>query len=623
MASKLIDKARAATRYLLSHPRELGRLIGDLRDNPRLAARRRLQSWTNGMACNGYQEYGEWLRRYRRTDGEAIERMSAQLRQLAERPLISVIMPTYDTPPRYLRAAIRSVREQIYPHWELCVADDASPNAEVRAILSEEAEREPRIKLTFCAQHGHICAATNAALALASGELVAFLDHDDLLPAHALLVLARTLERHPHLDILYTDEDRIDAEGRRYAPYFKAEWDPELLLAQNCISHLAVFRRRLVEQVGGMREGYEGAQDYDLALRASAATTAERIRHIPHVLYHWRVFPKSSSFLHSAPRRTVDAARRALADHLGSREIKAEIAESPASGYFEIRPAPPQPWPAVTLVVAAANADQGGHLADELRRATDYPRLEIVPAVGRAADALQAVNAAGLESRGDVVAFVSAGLMPLAAEWLRHLVSHLARPAVGAVGAKILNHRNRVAQSALVLGGGAIARSAHRGQPAFSAGYFGLLQLVHRCSAVGVDGLATWGELFREEGGFAAPLSGAVAAADYCLRLSEKGRVTLSVPLATLRGDRAYDAALKAAAEANGGKAEQQHAYMRRWASRLEVDPCYSPNLSLDDGMFGLAEPPRVAPPWDSGRDAARPLAAPAEGDTGQAARRR
>ena len=550
------------------------------------------------MAWVGPAEYAVWLQRYERLDAPAKKAMHAVMEGFSHRPLISVVMPTYNTPPDYLRAAIRSIREQFYPHWELCIADDASTDPAVRSILTAESGRDRRLKLAFRQHNGHICAATNTALTLATGEFVALVDHDDLLPPHALYLVALSINQTPAVDVLYSDEDRIDAAGRRYAPFFKTAWNPELLLAQNCVSHLGVYRRSLLEDIGGLREGYEGSQDYDLALRATAATNAERILHIPQVLYHWRVFPRSTSFLHGQPSRSIKAASRALRNHLDARGIRADIRDSAAAGNFDVHPVPPDPLPGVTIIAVPANGRTTNGRVSDLEAATDYPCLDIVEVpVDAARDHLAAaLDDAARAARNDVVLFLTDAFTPLSPDWLKGLVAQLAGSSIGAVGPKILSRRRRVSQSAYVLGGRRVARPGHSGQPHHSQGYYGRLQLAHRCSAVALDGLATRKACFTAVRGLAAGgLQTPLAAVDYCLRLRARGWATLWVPQATLR----------ATAEGAGGPAagappalvERDRARLwSRWPSILSDDPGHNPNLSLDDGRYGLAEPPRLSP---------------------------
>ena len=254
-------------------------------------------------------EYMTWALTYDSLTEADRDEIRAHIETFAYRPLISVVMPAYDTDPWLLREAINSVKGQLYQNWELCIADDASPGERTWNILRQAAKDDPRIKVVRRPVNGHISAASNSALELAIGDFVALLDHDDLLPQHALYEVAAELQLHPDADIIYSDEDKVDITGRRYEPHFKTDWNPELLLSQNMISHLGVYRRSLVQQVGGFREGFEGSQDYDLTLRVAELTTADRIRHIPAILYHWRQQAGPGSFSETDLERCGAAAQ--------------------------------------------------------------------------------------------------------------------------------------------------------------------------------------------------------------------------------------------------------------------------------------------------------------------------
>jgi hypothetical protein len=262
--------------------------------------------------------YREWVRRYDTLSEADRQAIAEHLARLSYQPLISVVMPAFDTPEATFRQAIESVRGQLYQNWELCVADDASPSTTVSAVLAEYAALDHRIKWARRSENGHISAASNSALELARGEFVALMDHDDLIPPHALYEVVAELNAHPEADILYSDEDKIDERGGRYEPYFKTDWNPELFLGQNFISHLGAYRRSLVLAAGGFRVGFEGSQDYDLALRCIRKTNADRIRHIPAVLYHWRKGAGRTSFSDRQLERCAIAARRSKNEYLAS-----------------------------------------------------------------------------------------------------------------------------------------------------------------------------------------------------------------------------------------------------------------------------------------------------------------
>lgn len=236
--------------------------------------------------------YPNWLARNEVLD---IEAMTQEIATFHYQPKISIAMPVYNVEEKWLRLCIDSILNQVYTNWELCMADDASTDPNVKKILTEYQQLDERIRVVFREQNGHISEATNSALTIATGEFVALLDNDDELAINAFYEVVKVLNENPELDLIYSDEDKIDMDGNRSDPAFKPDWSPDLLLGTNYISHLGVYRRSILEEIGGFRKGYEGSQDYDLVLRFTEKTTKERIKHIPKVLYYWRIFANLNS----------------------------------------------------------------------------------------------------------------------------------------------------------------------------------------------------------------------------------------------------------------------------------------------------------------------------------------
>jgi GT2 family glycosyltransferase len=280
--------------------------------------------------------YRRWVTLYDTFSDTDRDAILAEIRSWTQPPLISVVMPVFNTPERYLRKALASVIGQLYPNWELCVADDASAKPHVAAVLAEYAAKDLRIRIVSRPTNGGISEATNNASDLATGEYIAFLDHDDVLPAHALYMVACEIARNPDLDVIYSDEDKISRWGRRYDPHFKSDWNPDLFLGQNMICHLGVYRTSLVREVGGLRPEFDGSQDYDLALRIIGRIEPRRIRHIPYILYHWRAAAGSAARSAGAKPHALEAARRAVADHLRRRGIPANAAISPGTPFLQL-----------------------------------------------------------------------------------------------------------------------------------------------------------------------------------------------------------------------------------------------------------------------------------------------
>jgi glycosyltransferase involved in cell wall biosynthesis len=571
--------------------------------------------------------YREWVRRYDTLSEADRQAISRHLARLSYQPLISVVMPAYETPKATLRQAIESVRGQLYQNWELCVADDASPSATVSAVLAEFAALDHRIKWVRRLENGHISAASNSALELARGEFVALMDHDDTIPPQALYEVVAELNNHPQADIIYSDEDKIDNEGRRFGPYFKTDWNPELFLSHNLISHFGVYRRSLVSKVGGFRVGLEGSQDYDLALRCVRATSAEKIRHIPAVLYHWRRAAQDSAFSERHLERCVAAARRAKAEYLASSGDGGEIVEHPQRKEWErvIWPVP-QRAPLVSLIVPTRNrADLLGPCLDGLMNKTAYQPIEIVVVDHQSNERntlallkrvsadprvrilhyegpfnFSAMNNRAVDlSRGELVALVNNDIEVIAPDWLTEMVALAIRPENGAVGAKLIYPDGRVQHAGVGLGIGGVAGHFFWGVAADQAGYFGRLQLPSNVSAVTAACLVVKRSAYLEVGGLnETDLRVAFNDVDFCLKLREKGYRNVWTPFATLFHHESPSRGLDTTPEKAARFRREIEWMIKTWGGLLAEDPYFNPNLSLSSANFDLAFPPRRVKPW-------------------------
>jgi GT2 family glycosyltransferase len=584
-----------------------------------------LQRRTFGSMGAGYRH---WLRTHDTLTGSDREAIRAHIARLPCRPVISLVMAVRETPERFLREAIASVRAQLYPHWELCIAADASATPHLAQVLQEEARADPRIRRVRLETDGRVSAAANAALALATGEWAALMDHDDLLPEHALYEVAAEINRHPDAALIYGDEDALDGRGRRCAPYFKPDFDPDLLLGQNLVGRLAVYRRGVLLQLGGLREGFDGAREHDLALRVAAAAGAGRIRHIPSVLRHARRMAGASSGKGLA--RQVEAARRAVAEHLAARGVRAEVTTAPlAPAYLRVVWPLPDPPPLVSVIVPTRDrADLLGRCLEGLLHRTDYGPIEVLIADNGSAeeatfrlfatlarDARVRVlpmpgpfnysrlnNRAVAEARGEVLLLLNNDTEVLEPGWLREMVSHAVRPEIGAVGCKLLYPNGRVQHGGVILGIGwpcGVAGHHFVGAAGGAAGPFGQLALVRSASAVTAACLAVRRHVFEEAGGLDEEnLPVAFNDVDLCLRIRERGYRNLWTPFAVLRHWESVSRGLDLEGE-NARRFRREIAYMRRrWGAALDNDPFWNPNLSLSDSMRTLAWPPRRERPW-------------------------
>ncbi len=575
----------------------------------------------------GRRSYAAWVCKYD-TLGE---RERADYRELAAAlvnpPLISILMPVYQPRMKWLREAVESVRNQIYPHWELCIADDASTDREVPEYLEGLAKEDPRIKVYFSEERAGIARATNAALGMAAGDWVVFLDHDDLLCFRALSEIAATLQNDQCLKLLYSDEDKITARGRRFDPYFKPDWSPDLLLSQNYICHLVAVRTDLIREVGGLREGFDGAQDWDFLLRATELCAHEEIHHIPQVLYHWRVHGESTARSVKSKPRATEAAAHALMEACDRRYIKpSAIKVMKGWGHFLVKRPLPNPLPLVTAIIPVRNKPE---LLEKcllgLREKTNYKALEIIVVDNNSDDPRMADiylregaairvlrhsgpfnyseinNRAVHEAMGGLLLLLNNDVEPLSPEWLSEMVSHAIRPEIGAVGAMLLYPNGRVQHAGVTLGiagpmrvGGVAGHPGKRMHP--EATVMGnLLRVTRNVSAVTGACLAIRKEVYQQVGGFdehGLPI--AFNDVDFCIRVMRAGYHNLWTPHAMLT----HHESLSRGREDTREKIvrfQREVAVMReRWGELLDNDPYYNPNLTLVHEDFGLAFPPRI-----------------------------
>ena len=536
------------------------------------------------------------------TDAAQDEARYAQLRY---RPRLSVLMPVYDPPERLLRDAIESVRRQGYPDWELCIADDASPSAHIRRVLEEVAEEDTRIRLVFRESNGHISAASNSALGLVTGEFVVLLDHDDELADDALLTLAEVISGHPEVDVIYSDEDKIDASGRRHRAYFKPEWNPDLFCGQNLISHLGTYRTERVRAVGGFREGYEGSQDWDLAARIIDDQPPPRIYHIPRVLYHWRVIPGSTALNVDEKNYAISAARRTIEDHC-RRNGWSVMLERVNSAQFRVRHYPAQPQPLVSLVLYNLEGQDTAVVLERLYDATTYRPLEFVlcglaqfpelstrvsktacsvvgsPESGSLSNSL---NRAVQVSHGEILCLFDTSLQPRSVDWLDELVGHACREEIGAVGGQQTDPRGLIRHAGYVLDDEQLVVEPYVGRAEGLSGYRNRARLVQNLSAVSGACLAVRRDVWDDVSGLDTErFADACVDIDLCLRLLDCGFCNLWTPYAVATATRApYLQAALASAISKSSPVLQ--GLREEHAALLSDDPASNPNLEIRNGM--------------------------------------
>ena len=577
--------------------------------------------------------YGAWVSRFDTLGEQDLERIDAQIRSFERRPRISIIVPVYNTPERWLTRALDSVLAQRYPDWELCIADDASTQGHVRPLLESYARRDSRIKVVFRDRNGHISAASNSALELATGEFMGLLDHDDELTVHALYMVAHELNRFPDADIVYSDEDKIDEKNVRVEPRFKPDWNPDLLHTNNYVCHFMVCRTALVRKVGGFRTGLEGAQDFDLCLRCAAETSAPRIRHIPFILYHWRAIPGSTACGPSEKGYTSDAGRTAVVDYFAAAKADVRVEHGRLPNTYRVRyPIGASP-PKVSLIIPTR--DGYGILKQcigSIREKSTYPSYEIVIVDNQSTDprtleymaaAAQQANVRLLrydhpfnyaainnfavsQTSSEIVGFVNNDVEVIAPEWLDEMVGHARRSEIGLVGARLLYPDGTLQHGGVILGLGGIAGHYQANLPGKAPGYMGRALLTQNLSAVTAACALVRRSVFDEVGGFDAEnLPVAFNDVDLCLRVRSAGYRNLWTPYAELFHHESASRGEDTTPEKQARWSREVDYMRRRWGQALREDPYYSPNLTIvsEDCAFGF--PPRRLVPWiEAPRDA-------------------
>lgn len=565
-------------------------------------------------------DYNEWIKRYDTRDQRDHLKIANRIRAFSSKPTFSLIMPVFDPPLEFLDEAIRSVRTQLYPNWELCIADDASKNEAVRDLLRKHASEDARIRIVLRHENGHISKASNSALEIAQGDFIAMFDHDDLIPEHALYMFAEEINRNPSLDFLYSDQDKVDASGHRYDPYFKPDFNPDLLRSQNFVDHLAVFRASSAKELGGWRSEFDGSQDYDFVLRFTERLPVEKIAHIPHVLYHWRAVPGSLALDADAKNYAATRSRQALAEHLKRMEITAEVtSEYPnLSIHRVIYPLPVEPLVSI-IIPTKDGVDILSQCIEGIFKKTEYQNFEIIIVDNQSEkpETLQYLrmleqdprvrvinydqpfnysrinNLAAKEAKGSVLALLNNDLEVISGGWLREMVSHAVRPEIGAVGARLFYPDGTVQHAGVLLGYKGRAGHMYRYAPRHWLGYWARAVLIQNLTAVTAACLVLRKDVYDAVGGLDEEnFTVTFNDVDLCLRIHEKGYRNLYTPYAELYHHESKTRGLMAFQK-------EEDYFAERWESYIENDTAYNPNLSLDSEDFSLAFPPRAKRPWD------------------------
>jgi len=543
-----------------------------------------------------------------------LDELKSEAVSLKYRPKISIITPVWNTDERWLRLAIESALGQIYDNWELCIADGNSQKPHVKTVLEEYKKKDKRIKVRFLSENEGIAGNSNEALSMASGEFVAFLDHDDELAPFALYEVVRRLNEDPFLDYVYSDEDKIDEKGERRDPFFKPDWSPDMFLSCNYLCHLSVIRKKIVDEVGGFRSGYDGSQDYDLFLRVTEKIGDGGIGHIPKILYHWRMIPESAATSCLAKPYAYIAAKKALKDAMVRSGVKIDdVLDGFWTGSYRIK-YKIEVEPRVSIIIPTKdNVKMLRKCVDSIIQKTLYRNYDIVLIDNQSVkdetfeyyrtidnDLIKILNfnepfnyakmnnlAVSL-CKSEYILFLNNDIEVISEEWLNAMVECAQKNNTGAVGAKLVFPNHLIQHCGVILNYNTAAIHHYYKYPNHH-GYFGTINMIRNFSAVTAACMMTKKSLFEEVGGFDEKnLAVAFNDVDYCLKLRRKEYLIVYTPYAELYHHESLSRGYDDTPEKRV-RFQREVAYMReKWGEVLDNDPYYNPNLTRDREDFSI-----------------------------------
>jgi O-antigen biosynthesis protein len=557
--------------------------------------------------------------------GDELNEIHTIIKAMQSKPSISILMPVYNPPVSLLKAAIQSVINQTYPYWELCIADDASTNPDIKTLLNDFVKADPRIKAVFRSENGHISAASNSALELVQHSYVALLDHDDLLHPLALFFVAMHILEYPDSEIIYSDEDKITRRGRRLDPYFKPDFNYELLLGHNMVSHLGVYRTETLRKIGGFREGLEGSQDYDLLLRVYERIKPNQIHHIPFPLYHWRISRQSAAEDLNVKPYAIKSGERAIAEHLNRVSRKADVRFSAELAAYLIDFPLSSPEPSVTILIL----DQ--QLSEELITCVntildnaDYPNFviwlclpekvkqkEFKDNIGWGENVrllslpdsvsesyAKSLNYAVSLITDKFIAILDKSLYNFPVKWLRAMIGHADQSDIGVLAPKILYKNDVVYSCGVILLPTGEAYHMFRGKDRDDDGYFGWAKLTREYSVLSDKCLLIKRESFTKVNGFSdnyqTPFYSGI---DLCLRLKEHGfrNIIISPIELYIQANHRYNMASEFPPEALEADRLKLRKNFDEW---VRNDPAFNPNLTIiDEGKLTVELSPKYSFP--------------------------
>lgn len=569
-----------------------------------------------------WREYDEWARIFDTPSPDLLQRVRNGVEALAVRPEFTVVIPTYKAEEKYLRAALQSIQNQLYPHWKVIVVEDGSGSTVSPRVLNELIASDPRFSFIECESNGGIAAATNVGISGVATEWLCFMDHDDELAPHALALIAHEINKNPDVKFIYTDEDKINEEGARFHPYFKRDFDPVLLLGQNYMAHFVSVKTSLAREVGPLRTEMNGAQDWDFVLRAMEKLSNEEVSHIPHVLYHWRAIDGSTALSPEQKPYAAQAGLRVVLSALERRGIKGTVDTATNVGHVRVI-YEQVTAPSVDVVIPTRDGKLLEVCLTSLFEKTTYPNFsvtvidngstseETLALLARFGSKVRVIrderpfnysqlhNDAIKSLSGDLILLLNDDTEVLEPTWLDAMVGLLVHENVGAVGAKLLYPNGTIQHAGIVLtpfGCEAILRM----QPANTNEYRGQVLTAQLFSVVTAACMLIRRSVWDALGGMDEQFVVAFNDVDLCLRVGEAGWSVAWTPEAVLRHYESYTRGSDFTPERIKAFNAEEELLRERWEHVFQLDPFYNPNLKAGDKPYDLAWPPRRSP-WSFG----------------------
>ncbi len=608
-----LDKGEKILTGHTAGPSMLRKAIAYYKRNGIALTLRRIQEKLSGKTGPGDENYMVW-RNHMMPTREELEAQSRN--EFLYKPLISIVVPLYKTPENYLRELIASIEKQTYTNWQLCLSDGSGEASPLTGYLTELKKKNPRIRVISSSVPLGISENTNAALTIAEGEFIVFADHDDLLPAHALYECVKQVNADPDVDLIYSDEDKVSMDGKTFfEPHFKTDFNIDLLCSMNYFCHLVAIRRDLLDAAGVLDPAFDGAQDYDLVLRS--VEKAQKICHIPKILYHWRSHSDSTAENPESKRYAFEAGMRAVQAHYDRCGIDASVSMGQYPGLYRTTYYIPDPCPKVSVIIP--NKDHVEDLSrclNSIFEKSQYPNLEIVIVENNSTEEstfayyreLQALhpnitvitwegefnyseinNYALNAATGEYLLFLNNDTEMIDGYVIEELLGPCLREDVGIVGARLYYDDNTIQHAGVIIGYGGIAGHAFQGMPRSANGYFSRIICQSDLSAVTAACMMVKRPVFEELNGFDGLLKVAFNDIDLCLRVRQMGKLVVYNPFAQLYH---YESKSRGAEDTPDKIARfnaEANEFIKRWPDILKGgDPYYNPNLSLDSNDFRL-----------------------------------